>query len=342
MSMVTSVATPPESPAVPARKLRVPGWVRAVISLGLLAALLFMLDLGKIGSTLLSASPLMLLLLLGIVYSERVYSAVRWYQVLRWSGANVPLRVVIRISFVSAFAGLFLPGIVGTETFRVIGLARYSADLPMAVSSVLIDRLLAVFMLVPFVLIGIAIAPLEMPPGIAATAWLTLAAAIGCLFLLLHTLPRRVLAAVMPEAATVRFGGHLSRIYAALDAYQRRPVMLVYALLLSAGFQFLRVLVVWASVRAVGIEVAFAYVLIFAPIIALLSLAPISFVGLGVREASYVYLFALVAVAAEKAFAASVLVQVTGLLSCLPGAWLYARGNKRRRKAQEVQLCEPS
>jgi glycosyltransferase 2 family protein len=340
MSVAPSHPPPAASPA--RRRLRIPTWARAAISGGLLLLLLVMLDVGAIGGALLGANPLLLLVLLGTVYGERLYSAFRWYQVLRWNGANVPLHVVIRITFISAFAGLFLPGIVGVETFRVMGLARYSADLPMAFSSVLIDRLLAVFMLVPFVLLGLALAPPGMPEGLHATAWATLVLVIVGGFLLLHPWPRRLIDSLLPGRLGARMRPHLGRVYLALDAYRRRPLMMLYALGLSAGFQLMRVLVVWFSALAVGIDVPVAYMFIFAPIIALLSLAPISFVGLGVREASYVYLFSLVSVAPEKAFAASILVQFIGLLSCLPGAWLYARGMRAGSSAQEVQACVPS
>lgn len=326
--------------SAPVRQLRgMPGWVRIAISAVLLVALLFLLDLRSIGAILLAASPLVLLVLLGVVYGERIYSALRWYQVLRWNGANVPLHAVVRITFISSFVGLFLPGVVGTEAFRVIGLARYSADLPMAFTSVMIDRMLAVLTLIPFVLIGLALAPPGMPEGLLATAWAALGVALFGGFLMLHHAPRRLLEMLMPDAIARRVGPHLGSIYTALDAYRRRPLMLLYAILLAAGFQLLRVAVVGLSAAAVGVHIHVAYYFIFAPIIVFLSLAPISFAGIGVREATYVYLFSLVGVAAENAFAASILVQFIGLLSCLPGAWMYARGMRARSRAQEVRLC---
>jgi glycosyltransferase 2 family protein len=315
------------------------GWLRIAVSLALLAALLLFLDVSKIAGALLHASPIMLVALLVIVYGERLYSALRWYQVLRWNGANIPLAVVVRITFISAFAGLFLPGIVGTEAFRVMGLARYSANLAMAFSSVIIDRMLAVLTLVPFVLVGLALAPPGMPEGIRATAWAALGLVIVGAFLMLHRAPRQLLEILTPASLRPRFTPRLQRIYAALDAYRERPIMFVYALALAVGFQFMRVLAVWASARAVGIDIPAAYFFIFAPIIAFLSMAPVSFAGIGVRELTYVYLFGLVSVAPEPAFAASVLVQFIGLLSCLPGAWFYARRMRVNPEAQEVQLC---
>jgi glycosyltransferase 2 family protein len=321
------------------RQRRISGWLRIGVSAGLLAALLFLLDLGEIGAAIVHASPLLLLLLLLVIYGERIYSALRWYQVLRWNSAGVPLHIVVRISFISSFAGLFLPGALGTEAFRVMGLARYSSNLAMAFSSVLVDRLLAVLTLVPFVFVGLALAPPGMHPNIRITAWIALGLALLAAFLMLHRAPRRLLQLCMPTALEARVQPRLERLYAALDGYLRRPRMLIYAVLLAVGFQLLRILVVWISARAVGIDIPVAYFFIFAPVIVLLSMAPISLGGIGVREATYVYLFGLVGVAAEQAFAASVLVHILGLVSCLPGAWLYARAPRPRPVAQEVQLC---
>jgi glycosyltransferase 2 family protein len=314
-------------------------WFRISVSAGLLLALLAMLDVHLIGSALVHASPVVVLALLAAVYGERLYSALRWHQVLRWSGAAVPLPTVVRITFVSAFAGLFLPGVVGTETFRVLGLGKYSGNLAMALSSVLVDRLLAVMTLIPLVLVGLAFAPPGMPEGIRLTAWAALGGTGLAAFMLLHRGPRLLLDRLMPHRLGVRVRPRLERLYTALDTYRSRPAMFMMAVGLALGFQLMRVLVVWLATMAVGIEVPAAYYFIFAPIIALLTMAPISFGGIGVREGAFVYLFSLIGIPAEQAFAASVLVQFIGLLSCLPGALLYVRRAKARSEAREVRLC---
>ena len=315
--------------------LRIPRWARVAISIALLALVLSRVDLFDLGQVLSAADLLMVALLLCSVYGERIYSALRWHQVLKWSRAQIPLPVVIRLSFIAAFAGLFLPGAVGAEAIRVVGLARYSANLAMAFSSVLIERMIAVLTLAPLVLVGLAFAPAEMPPAIRVTAWLAFAGVIALAFLLLHAWPRRLLAVVMPARLARLCLPRLERLYTALGAYTARPSMFAFALLLGLGFQVLRVIVVWLSALAVGIDVPLAYHFMFAPIIALVSMAPISLAGIGVREAAYVYLFSFVNVPAEQALAASVLVQFTGLLSCLPGAIVYTRESRLRHDAAD-------
>ena len=330
------------------------GWVWVAVSVGLIIALLWMVDVAAVVSALSTADPWWVILLLCAVYGERVYSAFRWHQVLRWSELSVPLPVVVRISFISSFAGLFLPGVVGTEALRVAGL-RHNASLSQALSSVLVDRLIAVVTLVPLVLIGVALVPGNLPESIRATAWGAQGLVVMMVWLMLAQWPRRVVEVLSPSGLWRVVQPRLDRLYEALDVYWRRPWMLAWGLVLGVGFQVMRVIVVWASARAVGIEAAPVYFFIFAPIIAFVSMAPVSFAGIGIRDMSYVYLFALIGVAAEKAFAASILVQFTGFLSCLPGGILYARGDRARaeqgenlnesrqvEQAQERRLCAHS
>jgi hypothetical protein len=79
---------------------------------------------------------------------------------------------VLRLSFVSSFVGSFMPG--GVDVVRVYGLGRTSAGLPLALTSFLVERLQSPVALVGLMLIGIAIAPIELPSGTAEFAWLGL------------------------------------------------------------------------------------------------------------------------------------------------------------------------
>jgi uncharacterized protein (TIRG00374 family) len=174
------------------------GWVWVAVSVGLIIALLWMVDAAAVVSALSTADPWWVILLLCTVYGERVYSAFRWHQILRWSELSVPLPVVVRISFISSFAGLFLPGVVGTEALRVAGL-RHNASLSQALSSVLVDRLIAVVTLVPLVLIGVALVPGNLPESIRATAWGAQGLVVVMVWLMLAQWPRRVVEVLSPS-----------------------------------------------------------------------------------------------------------------------------------------------
>jgi uncharacterized membrane protein YbhN (UPF0104 family) len=79
------------------------------------------------------------------------------------------------------------------------------------------------------------------------------------------------------------------------------------------------------AVRAVGIDLSFAFVVAAWGVVALTMLLPLSVNGIGTREGVYVGLFAARDVSAEAAFAASLVVVAAALVAAAPGAleWLY-------------------
>ena len=73
-----------------------------------------------------------------------------------------------------------------------------------------------------------------------------------------------------------------------------------------------------------GESPSFVLFLTLVPIVMFVTLLPISIAGLGVREASLVALFSQFGVMdAAQAFVLSMLVFLSGLLSILPGGWIY-------------------
>ena len=108
------------------RRRGVPGWLRVVISLLLVAALLFYVDLGQVGRILAASRLDLVACLLALVLALRLLSAYRWFVLLRSGSPGLSLMRIVRISFVSVFAGTFLPGGIGSEAIRIYGAARAS------------------------------------------------------------------------------------------------------------------------------------------------------------------------------------------------------------------------
>jgi uncharacterized membrane protein YbhN (UPF0104 family) len=84
---------------------------------------------------------------------------------------------------------------------------------------------------------------------------------------------------------------------------------------------------VWYTVaRGVGINnVSFFYFLLFNPLIAFVLLIPISFNGLGPKEATAIFFFGLVGVPQEQAFSMSLLFHLIIVATSLPGGLLWLR-----------------
>jgi glycosyltransferase 2 family protein len=300
-------------------------WFRLCLGIALLALLLYWVDVGQ-ALTVVAAARLDVMALLPLVLMvDRLVAAFRWYLLVHGKNAAVTFWGIVRLVFVSGFAGYFTPGSVGVEAVRVYGLSRTISNLALSVTSVLVERLLALFALTLLVLVGLALRPPGLPPEYGRLAWLALAVlSVGVCGLMSPGL-RRLSLLALPTGwlAPVRRG--LQKIYAVLDDYRRQPGLMLCSLAIAVIFQLNRCLLSAVGAAALGSSLPFVYFVVIVPVVALVSLMPISIAALGVRELAYVYLFGLVGMPAETALALALLTRLVGLLMLLPGAWFYVR-----------------
>lgn len=309
-----------------------PGWVRVAVSLGLLGALVWMLDPSRIAAAFAAAESWLLAVLLALTVCERLFSAYRWHTVLRWNGADVPLGPVVRISFVSSFLGFLAPGAVGVEALRMVGLARYTSNGALGVTSVVVDRLLSVVAMIPFVLLGLLLSPVDFGAGVHTLVGLAVLTAAAGGLLVMHPAGRRLIDVLTPRPLRPFTRRHAAGLYASLDAYMGRPWLFAWAASQALFAQVLRIAVAMTAAAAMHVEAPLMYFFMFVPVTNLVALMPFSLGGLGVREVGFVYALKMVGVPGELAFGASLLVYIFGGISVLPGAWLCLRGSGVGRK----------
>jgi hypothetical protein len=88
------------------------------------------------------------------------------------------------------------------------------------------------------------------------------------------------------------------------------------------------VVLVWLLGRGLGLPVPLAYYGVFVPLVALLTLLPVSVNGMGLRELGTVVLLAPVGVSTEKAVTLSVLTFAAFTAAGLCGGLFYLFGDK--------------
>jgi uncharacterized protein (TIRG00374 family) len=300
--------------------------LRVTISVVLLAALLSHIDFTHVVEVVSHARADLLVLAVLLTAASVALSAYRWHMLLHEKIATVRYRNVLRIILVSGFLGAFTPGSVGAEILRIYGLTRRTGDLAHAFTSVLVERFIALVALALLVLLGLTASPPGIPEQVADMAWVGVAGLVAGYAALMHSRSRAVIDLILGAAWLAPIRSRLRKLYACLDSYKRQPTLMLLAMAVGIGFQLTRVAIVAVGGWALGQHVTLTHYIIIVPITMFVSLLPISIAGLGVREAAYVYLFGLVGVAPETAFALSLLVFIIGILLTLPGAWLYAKG----------------
>ena len=128
----------------------------------------------------------------------------------------------------------------------------------------------------------------------------------------------------------------VGQVYDCFDRYKAQPALLVYSLVLAISFQLLRVVLFFLAALMIGESPSFIDFVVFVPVVIFATMLPISIGGLGVREAGLVFLFTRFDVMdSAPTFTIAILVFVSGLLSTLPGGWLYVKQRRRLKAVME-------
>lgn len=308
--------------------------LRVLVSMTLLAILAMRIDLHAAADVILPARPIGLALLLGILIFERLFAAFRWHLLLRGRCPTVTYPALVRVTLVSNFVGAFLPGVIGVEALRVLGLSRHGCNLAQAFTSVILDRMLGVLSLLLMVLVGLSMTARLLPDMIVWLAWAGLALLIVMTIALVNPMVRRSIDRLIPTALAHHLQPRLDRLYTCIDAYQRQRGLLFIGVILAVAMQCVRVAATLAAAWALRLDIHVLDFFIFVPIIMFVTMIPVSIGGLGVREAAFAQLFGLAGMAPEAAVVLSLLIFFMDLLATLPGAWFYARGTLAPRQPQ--------
>lgn len=307
-------------------------WIRWLGSLGLLLLLFTQIDFGEFVALLADVRPLPAVAAFAVGLSLLAMAAWRW-RCLIGPELGVPYATFLKLTFVGAFAGLFLPGTVGNEAVRLMGLARVSGETTKAAASVVVDRLLSLFAQFALAFFLIAFAPAGVP------ADLSIWAAVGLFCMLAGaglSLSRRFHDLALRLIARSPLKGLAAPVAKALDALEtyRNPKLMLEAVVLALIFQAQRAVFLWICAAALGSDIGVMALLIALPAVSIVEMAPVTVAGIGAREAGFAFVLAQFGVDPAQAVAMSLLAFLLGtVLASLPGAWWFARegfGARRR------------
>jgi glycosyltransferase 2 family protein len=260
--------------------------LKALVSLGVLAALFLLLPWAELRQAAVRLSPWVGAgALAGFLLGHRL-GVVKWRLLVNAGRPILSGQDALRCYAAGLFANLCLPGIVGGDVLRATLAARTTRRPETVVLGSLADRAIDVLAVLCLLALGAALARGTAPGWMRAViAALALSAAGGALVLAL--LLRRPLA-----RWPARLRRPLGRGRVALRRLGRRPgtALAAFAIALSVQAGFL-LLGAWIG-RSIGIDVPLAAWLLAWPLAKLVGLVPVSLGGLGVRDATLAGLLA--------------------------------------------------
>jgi hypothetical protein len=259
----------------------------------------------------------------------------RWQLLLKAKGVHDGLPWLTRAYFVSYAAGQVLPTSIGGDAVRIFETARrHPGHGDTAAASVLLERAIggaATLMLAAFGFL-LAIGHYDIGPYLWIEAIFVLGTVIFG-FLLFSRRARPLLRRGKPLLAAVKLDRVVGQVYSAMHSYRDHVGVLLAVLAVTLGVQAVRVLAIWLSGEAVGIDLSPRPYYVMGPLLFLVMLVPFTLNGLAVRESFFVSFLGNVGVDADSAFAAGFVFFVITVLISAPGAlilaWEGVRGSGR-------------
>jgi uncharacterized protein (TIRG00374 family) len=211
----------------------------------------------------------------------------RWKLLLRELGLDVPFWRGVALYTVGIYYGSVTPGQAG-DLVKAWYLREHGQPLAPAMLSVVLDRLSDLLVMSAVAMLGI-VALGRLLPIEGAQTLLVILMGVGLVaftVLLTARRPRHwLLSSLLPRLLPGRLGAALQRWneqFAALSLHPRLVVLVGVASLISAGFTFWRL---WLLFVALDVVLPLTIVVGVSALIAVLQVLPISIGGVGVRDA---------------------------------------------------------
>jgi uncharacterized protein (TIRG00374 family) len=300
-------------------------WIRVGLTLLVTAAavayIVSKVDLGKTVDIISNASVPWLILSAALTIVTVPPQALRWKWLLRARGVDEGVPWLTRAYFVSYAVGQVLPTSVGGDASRIYETSRrHSGEITPITGSVLLERALggAVTLLLAGVALLLAIGRYPIGPYL----WIVALFVVGTIvvaFVFFSRTVRSKLRFALPFVRKLRAEPVARAVYDGLHGYREHPGTLLAVAAVTLVAQFSRVLAIYASGRAVGIDLGLLPYVVLGPLLFLVMLVPFTVNGLGVREAFFVSFLGKLGIAHDPAFACGFLFFVSTLLLAVPG-----------------------
>jgi len=321
------------------------------IGLVVLIAFLFYVGIDTIVNTLLSVSPLAIVLMVALQLLGYGFYSAAWYQLILAEGYRLRFRTCFGIALASIFAVYVTPSGVFMEIFRCL-LGSKEAGMPFGEStaSVALHRILYIVGFLAITSVGLfavlsgnarnsvsvfvlASIPIATVTGLGVLLYFSLYArkispTVDRVLKLAEPIIRRIQKEAVIEGKADQFLGEYDRGFKRMIA-SRREMLLSF--LASLGDWGCSVAILWIALFALDVNVSVWVVVITISIGRMIQMTPIAIPGMiGVYEAAITTVLALFAVPVSIAASAAILSRIVTVWLELPvtGAAAYHYGFK--------------
>lgn len=246
----------------------------------------------------------------------------RWHTFLSMIGVKESFWRLVQINWVSSFLGLVLPSSQGYDILRIYNIEKRHPEARGKVgSTVFVERILGLICLAfiatgawSIVNVNVSFWPIVILVTIVAfMVWIIMS----------NWWYQHIQQWLQSIKILHRVIDYLSKLYDGLHTFPFNK-SLIWSILLILMLQLSNIFVVYLLFEACGCHVDFIYHLCYQPLISVVTMIPITFGGIGIREGGFVYFYTQLGVAGDIIIAVSLLYYVViTLIPAFLGGILY-------------------
>jgi hypothetical protein len=301
-----------------------------LIGIAIFICILLGTDMAGISAALSNASIFYIFVSSLLLVPVVLLKALKWKVLIKCHGVNYPLPKSVSAWLAGFSLGMVTPGRLG-DLSRALCL-KGRLDMGGSLTTVIIDRVVDVALLFCLAIAGIAI-------FVTSYGWywgmlLSFAMLFALFLALFFLLTKKGLAGLilrpffrkmLPERYKPGISEAFNGFYRGLDAMRKRKGMLAFSVVLGLAAWLVSIMQYYFLALALNLGIQLGFLAMIVPVTVLLDILPVSFSGIGTRDAAMVFFFSLAGLPAESAISFSLLILfVSYLLLGLAGmaAWL--------------------
>lgn len=220
--------------------------------------------------------------------------AVRWHQILKAYGFNVSLFKVFRVYMIAFFFNNFLPSTVGMDVVRGAYIVKRKGDLADVISTILLERWIGMLGIILYV----SVIPLLFLSSIDLIYFIYVSAGgvlISVLFILAvwNDMIYDFLSRWISRIKWLNMGNRINTLYISLRTIRKHMHLFIVNLILSVLIQVFFVFANYFIVIGQDLNITFIQLLVYVPLISIISMIPITINGIGLRDWAYITFFGL-------------------------------------------------
>ncbi len=296
------------------------------------------IDIGRAAHELAKADYGYFAAAVAIMVGATIPFAWRWERLLAARGIHDRFPWLLRAYLVSYTAGQVLPTSLGGDASRIFETTRRHPGHggPVA-GSVLLERALGGAATMVLAAVGFLLAVGRYDVG--GYLWVELAFVVVSIVLAIALFARRarpLLRVAVRVLRPLRLERPIRAAYEGIHGYRAHAPLLVAMFALTLAVQAARVLAIWLTGKAVGVDLSPRPYYVMGPLLFLVALVPFTVNGLAVREAFFVSFLGQLSVNKSVAFDTGFLFFLVTVALSLPGLAILAREGLRgaRRHAE--------